>query len=72
LEEHGRMQLGEHWDEFARRLRFVVSSADDGSGDEEEEHECRSSTAAVGRRWQHGRLGGAERRRLPRVSGLPG
>jgi glucose-6-phosphate 1-dehydrogenase len=30
LEEHGRMELDEHWDEFAKRLSFVVSSADDG------------------------------------------
>jgi glucose-6-phosphate 1-dehydrogenase len=30
LEEHGRGELDEHWDEFAARLSFVVSSADDG------------------------------------------
>jgi glucose-6-phosphate 1-dehydrogenase len=30
LEEHGRMELDEHWDAFAQRLTFVVSSADDG------------------------------------------
>jgi glucose-6-phosphate 1-dehydrogenase len=30
LEEHGRMELDEHWDAFAQRLSFVVSSADDG------------------------------------------
>jgi glucose-6-phosphate 1-dehydrogenase len=30
LEEHGRGELGEDWDEFAARLSFVVSSADDG------------------------------------------
>jgi glucose-6-phosphate 1-dehydrogenase len=30
LEEHGRMELDDHWDEFAARLSFVVSSADDG------------------------------------------
>ncbi|HWE14696.1 MAG TPA: glucose-6-phosphate dehydrogenase [Solirubrobacteraceae bacterium] len=30
LEEHGRGELDEHWGEFASRLSFVVSSADDG------------------------------------------
>jgi glucose-6-phosphate 1-dehydrogenase len=30
LAEHGRGELDEHWDAFAERLRFVVSSADDG------------------------------------------
>jgi glucose-6-phosphate 1-dehydrogenase len=30
LAEHGRMELDEHWDAFAQRLSFVVSSADDG------------------------------------------
>jgi len=30
LQEHGRMELDEHWDEFAARLSFVVSSAQDG------------------------------------------
>jgi glucose-6-phosphate 1-dehydrogenase len=30
LEEHGRMELDEHWDAFSKRLSFVVSSADDG------------------------------------------
>jgi glucose-6-phosphate 1-dehydrogenase len=30
LAEHGRGELDEHWKEFAARLRFVVSSADDG------------------------------------------
>jgi glucose-6-phosphate 1-dehydrogenase len=30
LEEHGRMELDEHWEEFSARLSFVVSSADDG------------------------------------------
>ncbi len=30
LEEHGRGELDEHWDEFAARLSFVASSADDG------------------------------------------
>jgi glucose-6-phosphate 1-dehydrogenase len=30
LEEHGRGELDEHWDAFAERLSFVVSSADDG------------------------------------------
>ena len=31
LQEHGRMELDEHWDAFAQRLRFVVSSASDGA-----------------------------------------
>jgi glucose-6-phosphate 1-dehydrogenase len=31
LQEHGRCELDEHWDEFAARLSFVVSSADDGA-----------------------------------------
>jgi glucose-6-phosphate 1-dehydrogenase len=31
LHKHGRGELGEHWDEFAARLRFVVSDADDGA-----------------------------------------
>jgi glucose-6-phosphate 1-dehydrogenase len=31
LEQHGRGELDEHWDEFAARLSFVVSSAEDGS-----------------------------------------
>jgi glucose-6-phosphate 1-dehydrogenase len=30
LEHHGRGELDEHWDEFSRRLSFVVSSAEDG------------------------------------------
>jgi glucose-6-phosphate 1-dehydrogenase len=30
LENHGRGELDEHWEEFAPRLSFVVSSADDG------------------------------------------
>ncbi len=30
LEKHGRGELDEHWDGFAQRLSFVVSSADDG------------------------------------------
>jgi glucose-6-phosphate 1-dehydrogenase len=30
LRHHGRGELDEHWDEFASRLSFVVSSADDG------------------------------------------
>jgi glucose-6-phosphate 1-dehydrogenase len=30
LEEHGRGELDERWQEFAARLSFVVSSADDG------------------------------------------
>ena len=31
LQEHGRMELDDSWDKFAKRLSFVVSSADDGS-----------------------------------------
>jgi glucose-6-phosphate 1-dehydrogenase len=31
LREHGRGELDEHWDDFASRLSFVVSSADDGA-----------------------------------------
>jgi glucose-6-phosphate 1-dehydrogenase len=31
LEEHGRGELDEHWSEFAERLSFVVSTAEDGS-----------------------------------------
>jgi glucose-6-phosphate 1-dehydrogenase len=31
LREHGRGELDEHWGEFAARLSFVVSSAEDGS-----------------------------------------
>src|ERR1700729_1320415 len=31
LEEHGRMELDAHWDEFAQRLSFVASSAEDGT-----------------------------------------
>jgi glucose-6-phosphate 1-dehydrogenase len=31
LENHGRGELDEHWEEFSQRLSFVVSSADDGS-----------------------------------------
>jgi glucose-6-phosphate 1-dehydrogenase len=31
LQEHGRCELDEHWDVFADRLSFVVSSADDGA-----------------------------------------
>jgi glucose-6-phosphate 1-dehydrogenase len=31
LEEHGRGELDEHWKEFAGRLSFVTSSADDGA-----------------------------------------
>jgi glucose-6-phosphate 1-dehydrogenase len=30
LQEYGRMELDEHWDAFAARLSFVVSSAQDG------------------------------------------
>jgi glucose-6-phosphate 1-dehydrogenase len=30
LQEYGRVELDEHWDEFASRLSFVVSSAQDG------------------------------------------
>jgi glucose-6-phosphate 1-dehydrogenase len=30
LQEHGRGELDEHWDDFASRLSFVASSADDG------------------------------------------
>jgi glucose-6-phosphate 1-dehydrogenase len=30
LEQHGRLELDEHWEEFARRLSFVVSTAEDG------------------------------------------
>src|ERR1700753_437631 len=30
LEEHGRMELDDHWDSFASKLSFVVSSAEDG------------------------------------------
>jgi glucose-6-phosphate 1-dehydrogenase len=30
LRDHGRGELDEHWDEFAGRLSFAVSSADDG------------------------------------------
>jgi glucose-6-phosphate 1-dehydrogenase len=30
LEQHGRLELDEHWDQFAQRLSFVVSTADDG------------------------------------------
>ncbi len=30
LQEHGRCELDEHWDEFAAKLSFVASSADDG------------------------------------------
>ncbi|MEA2211692.1 MAG: glucose-6-phosphate 1-dehydrogenase [Solirubrobacteraceae bacterium] len=30
LERHGRLELDERWDEFAAKLSFVVSSADDG------------------------------------------
>jgi glucose-6-phosphate 1-dehydrogenase len=31
LQTHGRGELDEHWDEFARRLSFVASSAEDGA-----------------------------------------
>jgi glucose-6-phosphate 1-dehydrogenase len=31
LTDHGHCDLPEHWNEFASRLRFVTSSADDGS-----------------------------------------
>src|SRR3984885_1377493 len=30
LEEHGRVELDEQWEEFAARLSFVVSTAEDG------------------------------------------
>jgi len=50
LEEHGRMQLGEHWDEFARRLRFVVSSADDGSDLAQAVNDAESEVSAEGER----------------------
>ncbi len=30
LERHGRQELDEHWDEFAAKLSFVTSTADDG------------------------------------------
>jgi glucose-6-phosphate 1-dehydrogenase len=30
LQKHGRGELDEHWDEFAAKLSFVVSSAEDG------------------------------------------
>jgi len=30
LQEHGRCELDEHWDEFAAKLSFVASTADDG------------------------------------------
>jgi glucose-6-phosphate 1-dehydrogenase len=30
LQKHGRAELDEHWDEFAAKLSFVVSSTDDG------------------------------------------
>ncbi len=30
LRDHGRGELDEHWDDFAARLRFVASSAQDG------------------------------------------
>ena len=31
LQEHGRGELDEHWPEFARRLSFVVATAEDGA-----------------------------------------
>ncbi len=31
LQQHGRGELDEHWDEFAARLSFVASSAEDGT-----------------------------------------
>jgi glucose-6-phosphate 1-dehydrogenase len=31
LQQHGRVELDEHWDAFAARLSFVASSAEDGS-----------------------------------------
>jgi len=31
LQEHGRGELDRHWEEFAAKLSFVVSSADDGA-----------------------------------------
>jgi glucose-6-phosphate 1-dehydrogenase len=31
LKDHGRGELDEHWTQFAARLQFVVSSADDGA-----------------------------------------
>ena len=31
LQQHGRGELDEHWDDFAARLSFVVSSAEDGA-----------------------------------------
>src|SRR5579875_2424960 len=31
LGEHGRMELDDSWGEFAERLSFVVSTAEDGS-----------------------------------------
>jgi glucose-6-phosphate 1-dehydrogenase len=31
LERHGRLELDEHWEEFAKRLSFVVSTAEDGA-----------------------------------------
>ncbi len=50
LEEHGRGELDERWDDFAGRLSFVVSSADDGSDLAQAVSDAESELGAEGER----------------------
>jgi glucose-6-phosphate 1-dehydrogenase len=50
LENHGRGELDEHWEAFAQRLSFVVSSADDGRDLAQAVIDAESEIAAEGER----------------------
>jgi hypothetical protein len=50
LQEHGRIELDDHWDKFAKRLSFVVSSADDGSDLAQAVTDAESEVGAEGER----------------------
>jgi glucose-6-phosphate 1-dehydrogenase len=50
LEEHGRMELDDHWDSFASKLSFVVSSAEDGEGLAQAVRDAEAEVDAEGQR----------------------
>ncbi len=50
LEAHGRMELDDHWDEFARRLSFVVATDEDGAELAEAVTAAESEISAEGER----------------------
>jgi glucose-6-phosphate 1-dehydrogenase len=50
LEEHGRMELDDHWDDFAQKLSFVVSSAEDGADLAQAVSDAESEIEAEGER----------------------